>query len=981
MTILYPNALWLLLLAVPIYLWAKHSFSHLSGFQRVLSLAIRLIILVLLVLALAGARWSRPVDRMGVMFVMDVSDSIPADLRDDALARIAETIKDKPKDDLVGLVTVGKEGAIELFPASAISPAMVLTRESEIAGNYTNLADGLRLAATSLPPGIMKRVVLITDGAENLGDVVGEAMNAVQEGVDLVTVQLSPEYDDEAEIDMLYAPSGVGEGETVGLRMVFASTVDQNARVILLVDGEYFGESQIALDSGKNSFSFPISGLEPGFHSFAVAIEAESDTTLENNRAFAFTRVAGRAGVLIASDDPSDTGVLDNTLNAHEIDTVRLNAQSLPTSLPEWLSYDTVVLSSIPAHHLGEMQMDQIAAAVRDFGHGLIMIGGEDSFGPGGYYKTKIEEALPVTMDFRRHALSPNMAIILLVDSSGSMSVSYGGYEKIALAREACIAVVEISEKSDYVGVLTFDSLPKWVIQPERDLNREAAISKIRQIVAGGGTEIFPALTAAEKALREIDAKSKHVILLSDGMTAPGDFSGIVDKLVDGGVTVTTVGIGSDADLAFMQFIAGRGGGNSYFTDDPYDLPRIFTRETFMANKGTIIETEFAAIPSSPNALVEGIEWGNAPSLLGYVAASEKPTAETPLRTPMADPLFSIWRYGLGKSAAFTSDAKNRWAAHWLSWDGYEKFWTSLVRTTSAAAQAPGYRARVDLDGDRGVIAMEVLEEMGGSTNLSGVDAHIVGPDMEESTVSLRQVGVGKYTGEFPIDENGTYLVNVIATSEDGTASATAGLAVSYSPEYKKLGADTFILSKLAAIGSNLNLTGEDIFGKGRVPQVQHYPAWELLVLIAMYLWLLDIAVRRMMWSREYLGMAADSWREYSERLRQARIRRGLIRENLSIRRLAERSRIVRERLGIPSAGERETEAAPEDRTAHVDEMSRARTREPAKKRAPADEGEVKWSHDRADDIDARASGSYHVRAKERLSKLRRMKRDDEPDE
>jgi hypothetical protein len=970
-----PAALLLLVLAVPIALWARGSFSHQSRIQRAVSLALRLAILVMLVLALAGARAMRKVDRLGVVFVVDSSDSIPAAQRDEALATVAETIKNKPKDDLVGLVMVGREGAIDTFPTGAIQPEEILRPQVRVSGNYTNLADGIRLAFSSFPPGVQKRIVLLTDGAENLGDAVSEATRVVGEGAEIVTVPIRPEFGAEAGVDMLYAPGSVGEGETVGIRMIFSSSVTQKGRVILMTDGQYTGESEIELTPGKNTFSFPQPGLSPGFHSFAVALEAERDTMPENNRAFAYTRVAGRAGVLIASNDASDTGALDRALSAHRIESQRMTSRGLPLDLAEWLSFDSIVLSAVPAHELSEPQMQQIAASVKDFGHGLAMLGDPDSFGPGGYYKTKIEEALPVTMDFKKHALSPNVAVCLLIDRSGSMSMVYNGYEKLALAREACIATIEVTEPSDYIGVLTFDSLPMWVLKFAQNTDKEKSKEIIRSVQSGGGTEIYPALVEAEKKLSAIDAKVKHVILLSDGMTAPGDFSAIVGKLVAGNVTVSTVSIGDDADLKFMADIAKAGKGNAYFTDDPYDLPRIFTRETFMANKGTIVETPFKAVPSGFHSLTSGIAWESAPQLDGYVATSAKPTAEVPLRTPQSDPLLAAWRYGLGMSVAWTSDAKNRWGAHWLGWEGYESFFSGILRATSAAAQNPGYRAEAKLEGDRGIITLTALEERAAAELPTDVEANVVGPDMKSQTVKLRQVASGKYSGEFPIENTGTYMVNVIGKTKDGARSASTGLAVSYSPEYRRLGPDEYVLGRLAALGTELSLSPDDLFNKGRKPQVKHDPIWELLILIAVYLWILDIAVRRVSWSREYLEMAEEAFRSYSERLRQARIRRGALRENVSIARLVERSKKVRELIGVskPHPGE----SAP---TA-VERI--VRTRGEGGASAPEAEGgspaavedsqipEITW-HKPVDDEGEFSRASYEVRARKKLSGLRR---------
>ena len=325
---------------------------------------------------------------------------------------------------------------------------------------------------------------------------------------------------------------------------------------------------------------------------------------------------------------------------------------------------------------------------------------------------------------------------------------------------------------------------------------------------------------------------------------------------------------GTDADIPFLKQLAAMGEGNMYEANSVYDLPKIFTREVFLANKATLTEEPFNARMASDHPLVSAIPWSSAPQLFGYVATSPKDTAQVPLITHKDDPLLAVWRYGLGKSAAFTSDAKNRWARNWLGWSGYERFWTGVARWIRSDLDSSGVDVTTSVNGNQGLIQVSALGEEGEFVNYGNLEAHVTAPNLETQTITLSQIGPGQYEGRFPATENGNYFINVVQFAEDTlgaivpAGSQAAGLSVSYSPEYKNLVPNTFLLNHLRA--SSLapeNVTLPGLFTDERKPQRRLEDAWELFTLLALCLWLLDVAARRLVldW-REWRTAAVLAW-------------------------------------------------------------------------------------------------------------------------
>ncbi|RYD30146.1 MAG: VWA domain-containing protein, partial [Verrucomicrobiaceae bacterium] len=321
-------------------------------------------------------------------------------------------------------------------------------------------------------------------------------------------------------------------------------------------------------------------------------------------------------------------------------------------------------------------QMQLLKSYVQDFGGGLAMMGSENSFGLGGYYKTPVEDVLPLVSRFEKEKEKPSLAMVLVIDKSGSMQGA-----PMALARQAAKASVELLGAQDQVAVIAFDGAPQLVSEMRRASERDAIQAAIDTIQEAGGTDLYSAMEMGKQILDNTTAKIKHMICLTDGQTEDRGFGSLTQALVDSGVTVSTVGMGDGAVGDLLQGIAEVGKGRYYQTNDPSNVPQIFTKETIQATKSAIKEDVYQAITVTDHPMLAGYADSDLPASLGYVMTEAKPTTQVVLAVESGDPLLAVGRFGLGQGLCFTSDLTEKWGGEWLAWDGCGKFWSQVLRS------------------------------------------------------------------------------------------------------------------------------------------------------------------------------------------------------------------------------------------------------------------------------------------------------------
>ncbi|HRJ72912.1 MAG TPA: VWA domain-containing protein [Terrimicrobiaceae bacterium] len=575
---------------------------------------------------------------------------------------------------------------------------------------------------------------------------------------------------------------------------------------------------------------------------YEVGVRAAEDTLSENNQTGAAVVSEGASRVLLLTDRPESARYLEWALRQEGVELSVRPAEGAPAQMSDIQNFDAIILDNIPASALSRVQMELFRSYVSDFGGGLLMLGGDQAYGLGGYFRTPVEDVLPVRCDFQKEEENPSLALALVIDRSGSMSG-----ENLELAKAAAKSSSDLLGPRDYVSVIAFDheSHPVVPIQPAE--NHAAVASEIASITAGGGTNIAPAMEEALRQLAGNAAKLKHVILLTDGVSQEGPFYELATQMAQNNITVSTVAVGSGADTELLSQIAQWGNGRYYETNDPTTIPQIFTKETMTAAKSAIQEFPFLAKPVRAVDFLEGVPWETTPFLLGYVRTKAKPTSETWLVTERGDPLLTTWRFGLGTTAAFTSDARNRWAVEWLRWNGFGKFWAQLLRRISRPA-AMGYtEAEIRERDGTATITVNALDETLAFPENTSCTVRIADPDGKADTIFLEKILPGRWEGSFPAAGRGIYSAQVVL-ERDGrpTDSRFLTLSQGYSPEHLLDPVNTTFLSGIAAAtGGTVSPDPRTAFLQNDRTAPIEQELWPWLALLALAGFVLDVGIRR----------------------------------------------------------------------------------------------------------------------------------------
>ncbi len=861
----------LLLLAIPFFVWIAHVYrSPLSGPRRAAALALRVLAIAALALALARLTLLREKDELAVLFLVDGSDSVPAAAREAGLAFARDAVRGKRPKDGSGTIVFGRDARVESLPRTdAEGPASL---ETVVDPTASDLALALRVAAGVFPADAAKRVVVVSDGLQNKGSLDDESVAAAATGITIDHLPLPRRAGPEVLVERVQAPARAAEGEPFDVQVVVRPFEETTATVRLFRDDVLVGERHVALAAGKPSVVlFPQRLESGGFYQYEAVIEPERDTIPQNNAGIGFTRVAGTPRVLIASEATSRGRYLDGALSAGGFDVVVGNSASIGRTVAELAGYDAVVLENVPATVLSRAQMESLRSFARDLGGGLIAVGGDQAFGVGGWDGTPLEEAMPVEMTLKETEQHPAVCLAIVIDKSGSMQGGdASGVSKMQMAKEAAIAAVELLSPRDSVAVIAFDEAAQTVLPATKLAHKGKVVSAIAGIGGGGGTDFFPALEDGRKEAMRSGAAVKHVLLVSDGQSAPGDIAGMARRMRDDKVTLSAIAIGSDADLHTMERLATSGGGRYYFSPDAESIPRIFSRETILVARNYVVEETFTPRLEAGGGPVRGLESVELPPLLGYVGTTRKERATVWMKTHKGDPLLASWRIGLGKAVAFTGDAEPRWSKGWIDWDGFPKFWTQVVRASLGAREGAGLTVSAAVDAD-GVMRIEAEATAAGReefANFRELFAEVVGPDRGHVSVPLRQTGPGRYAGVTRAERVGAYLVTAAMSgtaprrgaAEEAVeiaARAFTGAAVGYSPEYRVSTGDGGLLARASSRtgGRALDDPAEAFRPPeviARVPRETSGP----LFWIAAILFLLDVAVRRVIVGRESVDKA-----------------------------------------------------------------------------------------------------------------------------
>lgn len=884
MTFTTPFAL-LLLLAIPFIIWVGWPRRRVaSRWRDWASLAFRVLMMLLLALALAGTQLVQANQTVAVIFLIDASDSIASEEAQQAEAFVRAAIETMDTKNQAAVILFGSNALVER-PMSGLAELAPITSVPQRL--HTNLAEAIRLALALFPAGSGRRIVLLSDGAATVGDTEATARLAANAGVEISYIPLNRTTTAgaplvEAWITAVDAPTRISQGEIFRIDITAESTANMPATLRVLSGGTVVYEEVVDLGRGLNNFPVRLRAGEQEFARYRVQIEPQTDTYFQNNELAAFTEIIGPPRVLIVAAEGSDEGSdlgndlaapdeslqLQEALAAVGLPVDRTTPAALPASLASLSNYASIVLVNVNASHLTPRKMETLQSYVRDLGGGLVAVGGPESYGMGGYFKTPLEETLPVDMQIKDQERFPAVSMVIVIDRSGSMGADEGGVSKIQLAAEGAVRVVELLNDFDYITVIPVDTAPHNPIGPLPASDKQTAITLIREIGAGGGgIYVRSGLEAAAAALAQSPTAIKHIIVLADG--ADSEQKEGVPELLDGltaeGVTITFVSIGSGSDVPWLQQMAERGNGRFHFTDRAANLPQIFTQETTNIQRSYLVEERFFPTLARSSPILSGIT--AVPPLYGYVGASAKGTAQVILTTHQGDPLLATWQYGLGRSVAWTSDATGRWGRDWVQWTGFPAFWAQAVRWTVSQDRDSTIETAVAFQDEQATLTVDARNTEGAFLNNLALEANVVAPDGQVQNVALAQIAPGRYEAKFTPQTDGAYFLRVAgtgSTDEEITIGQTSGWVLGYSPEYRHFEANPGLLESLAARtgGQDLSLLEEEnaaaaaIFNHNLETEAVSQPIWPWLALVAALLLPVDIALRRLVITRRDMERA-----------------------------------------------------------------------------------------------------------------------------
>lgn len=851
-----PNTLWLLLIILPIVWYIGYPRIAFRRRRDSISLALRTILMILIVLALAGIQIVRQVDRLAVVFLVDASDSIGTELRDAQVEYIQNAVIDKPVDDEWAVVVFGANAAID---TPFISVSDVPPIQSTVLGSNTDIAEAIQTAISLFPADARRRIVVLSDGIQTIGNAEAKARLAEASGVEISYVLFARPETSDVRIAEFTSPARVNEGQEFDINVAIVADEATTATLLFYSGNQLIDEADVTLLAGRNNYTLTQVSDATGFLNFSaqIVVEGEGDTFFQNNTLGTFSQVVGQPRVLLVSTNATETANLLPALQGAGLIVDVVNPTNLPADTGALAVYESVIIANVPALDFSTQQMARLQSYVRDLGGGLVFVGGPDSYGPGGYYQTAIEEILPVETQIRDQQRLPSLTIAYLLDRSGSMAASSDGiFTNLQLAQRAVNLSIDFLQPTDRAAIVTFESNGSLVAPFQDVLDRRALQNAVNSLGTGGGTDILAGLETAERYIATEETDRQHLILITDGGASPIRLVQTAERLnTQFGVTISVIAIGT-SHPSFLSEIATVAGGNFHAVSNAAQIPNILAQETVLATRSYIEEGDISLTRTSNNPMLDGI--GAVPILQGYIATTERATAQVILRSPepFADPILTTWQYGLGRTVAFTSDATGRWASNWVGWSEFSRFWGQVVNYSITENAGNNIETQITMVDGIAQIEVDARAETGSFLNNLALQASIISPDNTSEIVRLQQIAPGQYSAEFEPDVEGSYYLAIngggILDGEETRFNEVTGWVMSYSPEYAQTTPNEALLSDLATItgGSDLAETPSDTFITSQIPRTAAAPIWHWLIIAAMILLPFDIAIRRLIITR-----------------------------------------------------------------------------------------------------------------------------------
>ena len=860
----FEHPVWLLalLLVLPVF-WLGFRYMRAIGrFRRTCAIILRGAAVAVLVLMLAGLCVVKTNRQIAIIVVMDKSLSIPQHLQDQAYDYLKKALSSRQVGDLLAVVDVAEAASISMLPSASSD---IQQRNTTLMGLESKISDGIQMAMAIAPPDTAVRILLITEGNQTEGDLKEAVRMAAVNGIAVDVLPIHYKYDSEVIFRKLTAPARARSSQTVALRFILDSTGDINGKLFLNLNDRPMDldsnsleiGAPVELKEGTNVKTISIPVGSRGIHKFDAIFmpdQAYKDGISENNQATALVYVSGPGHILVVDTDGKSGQVLTGYLTKSGLDVRHLIASEFPDDLSVLMDADAIILVNTDCSNFTYLQQEMICRYVTEMGGGLIMTGGPNSYGAGGWIGSPVAKILPVDLEPPQKKQMPKGALVLIMHSCEMPQGNLWG-ERVA------IAAVETLSRLDLVGILAFNwqsggrgGPADWIYPLSEVGDKRSVISAIRQMQVGDMPDMGSHIQEAYDKLTASDAAQKHIIIISDGDPAPPTRQ-LLDKLKEASITCTGVAVfpHSQSDVQSLLRIAQLTGGRFYDVQDPAKLPQIFIKEAQEVKRSLIIEQNFSPqITYSLSDFLRGLN-PPLPSLDGFVLTGPKGgLSQLVLTNQEGDPILANSQAGVGRCVAFTSSVDSRWASNWLTWGEAERFWEQVVRWTGRPAQSAECEILTDVQGQSINLDVELLDQQGNFLQIAGIDGQIIGPDMKPIDIELTQIGPGQFRSSVSAKNPGSYLINVRYRKggEESQNFGQAAVTIPFAPEFQDLMDNAALLKEAVQIGNGRTLGSDpnrvNLFEQAGLdfPKTS-LPLTKFFMLLWLGVFLLDIAVRR----------------------------------------------------------------------------------------------------------------------------------------
>lgn len=856
----YPE---LLLLAIPLG-FAYRRWGQARGMTGVL----RVTLLLLLLLAFTGPRWNLGGEGIDIVVVADRSRSLPGKADESIRSFIRDLEKNRKTGDRIGLVTFGSRAEVE-HTLNGNSEQGAYTRP--VMPDGSDLNDAIAAALNLVEPTRLARILVMSDGEANGASPLTAARRAREVGVPVDFRLFERNRIGDIAIESIALPEVISPREPFQFAVWVHASREAHGAVRVLRDGEEIAKLEKDFLPGLNRVLFRDLLEEGGLKNYAAVLEVENDPLEENNFGAGVVRVEAAPRVLVLNAD----GAEDNLIRA--LQSARLpvdvaKSKTHPLTQDSLDRYRAVIVENVPAADFGRLKMERLAQYVEDLGGGLLVTGGERSFGVGGYFKSPLDDILPVSMELRVEHRKNRVAIAVALDRSGSMAAPVkGGKVKMDLANLGTADCVRMLSPQDSVAVIAVDSSPHVIQEMHTVDDKEAICSQVLRIQSmGGGIFVYEALVAAgEQLMKAGDYQTRHIILFSDACDSeePGNYASLLKKYADAGITVSVIGLGTDHDVhaELLKDIAKLGGGNIMFSNDPEELPRLFTQDTMSIARNTFIRHDKELHPSDgihgkmlPDARLMG-DFGSSvfPPTLGYNLSYLKPEATGAVVSTdeYNAPWLAFWYRGLGRVAALSIEVDGPHTGPFKSWDDYADFLVTQTRWLLNSTSPDDVFVTTQQEGQEAIVNVELDPERGEKHRSHAPTLFVVPPGEERTKMfspDFTWTGPNSLQARFRLEQTGTYHTRIKAAGV-GSREFARGPSVTlpYSPEFaprQGLPSGRELLSEVAKLSKGRERT--DILSvladPPRSRQTRTLLPW--LFAASLIVLLLEIAGRRLSW-------------------------------------------------------------------------------------------------------------------------------------